>query len=262
MKRLINFRTGLVTLGLLVGLATPALSVPMPAPAVPAANADIVKVRDSWAGGNDRGSTSYEWRRGWRGDRAWRGDGWRGRHWRGDGWRGDGWRGDRGWRRGWRDDGWRYRHHRRGWNNSGVYLGLGLLGSGLLYDDYYYRPRPRIYRAPRASGHVQWCYSRYRSYRAWTTPSSPTTDRAGSAYRLTATETQIAQMTEPARPPAAPALAPPPEAPAGPVASVRNCWLPGHHPAWPPRHTHFRILLPPTSDKRPSCQVEPCRNGT
>lgn len=177
MKRLINFRTGLVTLGLLVGLSAPAFSVPMPAPAVPAtpAQTDVLKIRDSWAGGNDRGGTSYEWRRGWRGDgwrgdRSWRHDGWRGsRHWRGDGWRGD-----RGWRRGWRDDGWRYRrHYRRGWDNSGVYLGLGLLGSGLLYDDYYYRPRPRIYRAPRASGHVQWCYSRYRSYRAWDNTFQP-----------------------------------------------------------------------------------------
>ncbi|PLP60431.1 BA14K family protein [Mesorhizobium loti] len=172
MKRLINFRTGLVTLGLLVGLSAPAFSVPMLAPAMPASpvQTDVLKVRDSWAGGNDRGGNSYEWRRGWRGD-GWRGDrGWRGgRHWRGDGWRGD-----RGWRRGWRDDGWRYpRHHRRSWNNSGVYLGLGLLGSGMLYDDYYYRPRPRIYRAPRASGHVQWCYSRYRSYRAWDNTFQP-----------------------------------------------------------------------------------------
>lgn len=181
MKRLINIRTGLVTLGLLVGLSAPAFSVPMPAPAVPAAPAqtDVLKVRDSWAGGNDRGGTSYEWRRnwggnGWRGDRGWRRDGWRGDGWRGRHWRGDGWRGDRGWHRGWRDDGWRYRrHYRHGWNNSGVYLGLGLLGSGLLYDDYYYRPRPRIYRAPRASGHVQWCYARYRSYRAWDNTFQP-----------------------------------------------------------------------------------------
>ena len=167
MKRLINFRTGLVTLGLLVGLSVPAFSVPMPAPIAPAAPSDIQTVRDSWAGANDPGNASQEWRRNWRGD-GWRGN----RHWRGDrDWRGDGWRGDRHWRRGWRDDGWRYRHRPR-WGNSGVYFGLGL-GSGMLYDDYYYRPRPRIYRAPRASGHVQWCYARYRSYRAWDNTFQP-----------------------------------------------------------------------------------------
>lgn len=168
MKRLINFRTGLVTLGLLVGLSAPAFSVPMPAPATPTApiNTDTLKVRDSWAGGGGGGGVRVdEWRRGWRGDRGWRRDG----GWRGDGWRGRHWRGHRHWR----DDGWRYRrHYRRGWDNPGVYLGLGLLGSGLLYNDNYYY-RPRVYRAPRASGHVQWCYSRYRSYRAWDNTFQP-----------------------------------------------------------------------------------------
>jgi hypothetical protein len=38
------------------------------------------------------------------------------------------------------------------------------------YDPYYHRPPPRTYTrrvVPSTSAHVQWCYDRYRSYRAW-----------------------------------------------------------------------------------------------
>ncbi|TGS74613.1 BA14K family protein, partial [Mesorhizobium sp. M3A.F.Ca.ET.175.01.1.1] len=37
----------------------------------------------------------------------------------------------------------------------------------------YYQPR-RIYRTERLSrAHVQWCYDRYRSYRAWDNTFQP-----------------------------------------------------------------------------------------
>ena len=68
---------------------------------------------------------------------------------------------------------------------SGVFFGLGL-GSSYYdpYDSYYgdpyysepvYRPRViqrRVYRSG-GSGHVQWCYNRYRSYRAWDNSFQP-----------------------------------------------------------------------------------------
>jgi hypothetical protein len=95
-----------------------------------------------------------------------------------------------------------------------------------------------------------------------TTPSSPITDRAGNAYRLTATKTQVYQMTEPARPPAAPALAPPPGAPRGTGRIGTELLAPRDLRTWPPRHIHFWMLHLPTNDKRPSCQLKPCRNGT
>jgi hypothetical protein len=88
------------------------------------------------------------------------------------------WRGHRNWRHGRHLD--RGRHwdrgnwgHRRGWNRAyrgGIYLGLGVPAYRYVdpyYDPYYVAPR-RVYR-PRVRGaraHVDWCYSRYRSYRA------------------------------------------------------------------------------------------------
>jgi hypothetical protein len=123
--------------------------MPQPVPSVPAStmSQDIIKARESWAGGNDR----TMWRRHWNGGgRHWNGN----RHWRG---------GD------WRRSHWRYRHY-RGWDGSdaaifGLGLGLGALGAYNYYDapPRYYRQR--VYRGGNA--HVQWCYSRYRSYRAW-----------------------------------------------------------------------------------------------
>ena len=98
-----------------------------------------------------------------------------------------GWRGDRGYYRGYRDGRRHYRHH-RGRNYGGLALGLGVgvpLGAylasrpaygGGYYDDYYDRPyyrdryvvrrvNPRpVYRS--GGGHANWCYNRYRSYRA------------------------------------------------------------------------------------------------
>lgn len=179
MKPLFSFsvRSGLMALGLLAGLSAPSLAGPIAKPVLPvpvnAVAPEIVPVRDSWAGGNDRRMHS-DWR--WRnrhGARQWRGgsDNWR---WRG---RNEAWR--------WRDgnDGWRrrhHRHHRRHYNDSAIYFGLGL---GLpaynyyrgpsYYEPGYYPPR-RHYRTQRpSSAHVRWCYDRYRSYRAWDNTFQP-----------------------------------------------------------------------------------------
>jgi hypothetical protein len=59
-------------------------------------------------------------------------------------------------------------------------LGIGIpLGYGLYSNGYYgepvYRPRyyPRVYRGNVRSAHVEWCYARYRSYRAWDNTFQP-----------------------------------------------------------------------------------------
>ena len=114
-------------------------------------------------GGELRPGTGRVWPRG-----RWGGGGWGGGgHWR---------HGGGGWGHGghWHGGGW------GGWG-SGFALGLGFgvpLGyyGGGYYDNYVpYRPR---YYAPRAyyrggSAHEQWCYSRYRSYRAWDNSFQP-----------------------------------------------------------------------------------------
>lgn len=73
---------------------------------------------------------------------------------------------------------WRH-HHRRHWHRhhhrprTGIYLHFG--SPGYYAPPAYYYARPR-YVAPRyrASGsHVEWCYARYRSYRAWDNTYQP-----------------------------------------------------------------------------------------
>jgi len=170
--RLSSVRSALIALGLVAGLSAPSLAGPLPKPLLPAnaAASDIVQVRDVWAGGNDR--QIWRWRnqgfRQWQGgkDWRWRSDNFRGRHFaRSYKWKNGGW-----------DDDWRWRyhhHHRRHFDDSAFFLGLGL---GLpAYGGYYggptyyepsYAPR-RYYRTQRlSSAHVEWCYDRYRSYRA------------------------------------------------------------------------------------------------
>ena len=164
MKPLFSFsvRSGLVALGLLAGLSASSLAGPIAKPVLPvpvnAVAPEIVPVRDSWAGGNDRRMYS-DWR-------------WRNRH------------GARQWRHG--NDRWRRRHHRRHrhyrrhYNDSAIFFGLGL---GLpaynyyrgpsYYEPGYYPPR-RYYRTQRLSNaHVRWCYDRYVSYRAWDNSYQP-----------------------------------------------------------------------------------------
>jgi hypothetical protein len=73
---------------------------------------------------------------------------------------------------GWNGDRPRRRHHHHGYDNDFEFgIGIGV-DDGYDYDDGYYdepiyRPRyKRVYRGD-GSAHVEWCYNRYRSYRAW-----------------------------------------------------------------------------------------------
>ena len=170
--------SGLMTLGLVASLTAPSFAAPILQPdlSVPSSVAapGVTPVRDEWAGGNsERQWTNEEWR--WRNrDGRWRSGNFRernfSRNWDGDNnWNGDDWR-------------WRRHHHRRHFRDSNAaILGLGLgLGLGSLYynngynNGYYVDPPRRVYRTQRLSrAHVQWCYDRYRSYRAWDNTFQP-----------------------------------------------------------------------------------------
>jgi hypothetical protein len=145
-------RSGLIALGIAAGISAPAFAVPIVAglnPAVqpsPQADAGITLIQD--------------------GGRYWR------RH-RGDG---DRWRSRRHWRDGdrWRDR----RHSRRNWRRydrgPSIYLDFSIPAyryAPRYYAPRYYAPR-RVYRGG-GSAHVQWCYSRYRSYRAYDNTFQP-----------------------------------------------------------------------------------------
>ncbi|PWK72868.1 BA14K family protein [Aminobacter sp. AP02] len=147
-------RSGLVALGLVVGLPLAASAGPAslarPATPVPQANADLTKVQ--YCGGY--GCRPY----------------------RNDGWGGDGWRG-RDYRR--YDNNWRgnYRPYRPNYfGGTGIYFNFGV-PAYRYYEPRYYQPRyyepRRVYRSGVSSPHARWCYSRYRSYRAWDNTFQP-----------------------------------------------------------------------------------------
>ncbi|MBZ9684006.1 BA14K family protein [Mesorhizobium sp. B2-5-9] len=171
-------KSGLIALGIVSGITAPSAAAPILQPdvSIPASTAapTVIPVREGWAGGNNGG----DWR--WR-----RSGNWNGRHWNGGGnWSGRHWNGGGNWNRG---DNWRWRHGRHHYRGGRYYddgaaavLGLGLgLGLGSMYNNYnnydYYAPAPRrYYRAGRLSNaHVQWCYNRYRSYRAYDNTFQP-----------------------------------------------------------------------------------------
>jgi hypothetical protein len=172
-------RSGLIAFGVAAGVSTPAFAVPIAAGFNPAAqpaaqgNAGITLVQE---GGGGRfsackrdGRCGPRVRDGWRyrgieGGRSWRrnwdrDDRWRRRHWRGDR---DRWRDRRYWRR----------HYDRG---PDIYLDFSF-PAYRYYDPYYapryYAPR-RVYRGGLSNAHVQWCYDRYRSYRAYDNTFQP-----------------------------------------------------------------------------------------
>lgn len=156
-------RSGLLALGVISGLSAPSMAGPIIQPNVPLpANAapEIIPVRDGWAGGNNNGA--WQWRHN------------NGRHWNGGG----NWNSRRHWRGHGRYYGGRYYGGGGYYDDGGAaILGLGLgLGLGAaLNNGYYDAPPPRrYYRAGRlSSAHVQWCYNRYRSYRAYDNSFQP-----------------------------------------------------------------------------------------
>jgi len=153
-------RRGALALGVLAVTATASAAAPLllPTPTqvpTPAGTA-IVPIGEGGDLGPQGASKNYDY---WRLQRRGQGDwvdngvlrerrGWRDR---------DGWGDRRGWRHRdrWDDD--RRRHHRR----SGIYFNFEA-------PAYRYVEPRRQYRSTGLSrAHIEWCYDRYRSYRAW-----------------------------------------------------------------------------------------------
>lgn len=90
-------------------------------------------------------------------DRRWRDD----RRWRGD-------------RRYYSDRRWRHHRHHRNSNAGAIIGGLaaGALIGGALAAPRYAPPQERRYVGG-GNSHVNWCYSRYRSYRAYDNTFQP-----------------------------------------------------------------------------------------
>lgn len=145
-----------------IGSALPVGAAPIIAPAAPAAS-DVQKVQEwRWLRNNNRLNSDHmryslgesagplpeivqrrDWRRH---NRNWDND-WDGpRYWRGH-------RGYRHWRRGYREyDGW--------WFPLAAFTAGALIGNAINEPRVVYRSRGL------SSAHIEWCYDRYRSYRA------------------------------------------------------------------------------------------------
>jgi hypothetical protein len=160
-------RSGLIVLGVAAGISAPAFAVPIAAGLNPAAQpmaqdrgTGIILIQREFRGDGPysrRGDGRRYWRRNWD-----RGDRWRyRRHWRDD----DRWRDRRPWRRHWRRD-----------RGPSIYLDFSF-PAYRYYEPRYYAPRyyapRRVYRGGLSSAHAQWCYDRYRSYRAYDNTFQP-----------------------------------------------------------------------------------------
>lgn len=141
-----------VAAAMAASVALPAAAAPMFTPKAPEPVLEIQKVQDrEWRRHRDR-----DWRRGNR-DRDWRRGGDR-RDWgkrfvrRGDGYYFNGHRG--------------YRHHRPGYREyNGWWFPAAAFLAGAVISGAIQNQGP-AYRSSGGNAHVQWCYDRYRSYRA------------------------------------------------------------------------------------------------
>jgi hypothetical protein len=148
------------TMALSVGISgmIPANAAPVAAPRIAADNGviDVQMSRSAQEFGNQR---YYRGDRRWRGDRGWRYGGVRpGTYYR-DGWH-NGYRGYRHRRHG-------YRYHNGFWFPAGAFIAGAVIGSAIN------NPPRRYYRSGGGSAHVEWCYDRYRSYRAYDNTFQP-----------------------------------------------------------------------------------------
>lgn len=137
---------GMVGATVLFGSMAPLSAAPILPTSQIVGNDNVIDVRDH------RRHRNRNWRGHRAGPRHWQGR--RGhhagpRHWRGH-------RGYRDYRRG-------YRRHSDGW-----WYPLAAFGAGAVLGGALSAPAPRVYQAPGhySNSHVQWCYDRYRSYRA------------------------------------------------------------------------------------------------
>jgi Ni/Co efflux regulator RcnB len=181
MKKLLSgLMAAVISASFAIASVIPAGAAPRMAPSVPAASNDVVKVQDyRWRRHGDRMNSDHmryslgerrfnrEWRRG---GRDWRRGDWRRSDWRRGDWRRSDfrrgeyrhWRGHRG-----------YRHWRRGYReHDGWWFPLAAFTAGAVIGNVISEPRV-IYRDSGGGGHTQWCYNRYRSYRAYDNTFQP-----------------------------------------------------------------------------------------
>jgi len=123
------------------------MNIPRPATAQPDSQQGLQTVQYRWRhGGRDHG------RPGWNGHRPGHRPGWNGHR--------------PGFRPGWYNGHRGYRHYRPGYRyyNGWWFPGAAFLGGAIIGNMLAAPPPPRYYNG--SSAHVQWCYNRYRSYRA------------------------------------------------------------------------------------------------
>ncbi|WEX76099.1 BA14K family protein [Sinorhizobium numidicum] len=124
-------------------------------PAVPLSQAndvDLVRHRERWHGHRPRPRP------------GWHHGGYRPRPgWRGEGYRYSWYNGHRG-----------YRYHRHGYrrHNDGWWYPLAAFGAGAIIGGTIAAP-PRYAEPGLSQRHTNWCYNRYRSYRAWDNSFQP-----------------------------------------------------------------------------------------
>ncbi|HXV29638.1 MAG TPA: BA14K family protein [Sinorhizobium sp.] len=88
---------------------------------------------------------------------------------------------ERDYRHGWYNGHRGYRYHRRGYrrHSDGWWYPLAAFGAGMIIGGAIATPAQPRYAAPRYTEsrlpprHVNWCYDRYRSYRAWDNSFQP-----------------------------------------------------------------------------------------
>jgi hypothetical protein len=174
-------RTGdeMKKIGIVVLAAITALSGITPANALPAVAIERVQKSDvqlvqhrEWNGGHHRRRPP-----GWHGDYRPR-PGWDGGYRPRPGWHGGyrprpGW--DGGYRYGYYNGHRGYRYERYGYrrHNDGWWYPLAAFGTGVIIGGAIAAPPARRYETGVNPRHADWCYARYRSYRAWDNSFQP-----------------------------------------------------------------------------------------
>ncbi len=121
--------------------AAPAMAMPKASPAVASGGVSPLLVQDGQSGRGNFGERGYDRRYG---DRVYR--------------RGEGhyWRGHRGYR----DHRPGYRRHGDFWFPPAAFIAGAIIGGAMTNQE------PPVRYRPRGGAHAEWCYNRYRSYRA------------------------------------------------------------------------------------------------
>jgi hypothetical protein len=170
-----RYLSGTFAAALIAALAVTSASelgaAPLFVPKAATAQSDVVQVRDGviwrrnqWGGNNYRRGGNYY------GNNFRRGGNYYGNNFRRQG--------NYGWYNGHRGYPYRrpgYRYYNGFWFPGGAFIAGAIIGGAIANGGYYdggVGPRYYLDGNP-GGGHVQWCYNRYRSYRAWDNTFQP-----------------------------------------------------------------------------------------